>query len=62
MYVDSQIAYALPLAGGTLSGALTLPGDPTATLQAATKQYVDTRRNGVTEDRWHSIRHPDLDR
>jgi len=33
----------LPLAGGTLLGSLTLPSDPTSSLQAATKQYVDTR-------------------
>ena len=32
----------LPLSGGTLSGPLTLPGDPTAPLQATTKQYTDT--------------------
>ena len=32
----------LRLSGGTLSGALTLPGNPTTNLQAATKQYVDS--------------------
>jgi hypothetical protein len=31
----------LPLSGGTLSGPLTLVGDPIAALQPATKQYVD---------------------
>ena len=31
----------LPLAGGTLTGTLTLDADPTANLHAATKQYVD---------------------
>jgi hypothetical protein len=31
----------LPLSGGTLSGPLTLVSDPTAALQAATKEYVD---------------------
>lgn len=31
----------LPLAGGTLTGALTLAADPTAPLGAVTKQYVD---------------------
>jgi len=31
----------LPLSGGTLSGPLTLVGDPAAALQPATKQYVD---------------------
>lgn len=31
----------LPLAGGTMTGPVTLAGDPTAELQAATKKYVD---------------------
>jgi hypothetical protein len=30
-----------PLAGATMNGPLTLKDDPTAPLQAATKQYVD---------------------
>ena len=37
---------ALPFllrAGGTMTGAITLPGAPTAALEAATKAYVDTR-------------------
>lgn len=33
----------LPLTGGTLTGPLTLPGDPTGNLQATTKQYTDTK-------------------
>ncbi|MCU1312445.1 MAG: putative autotransporter protein, partial [Acidobacteriaceae bacterium] len=33
----------LPLKGGAVSGPITLPGDPSAGLQAATKQYVDSR-------------------
>lgn len=33
----------LPLAGGTVTGPIVLPGDPTLALQAATKSYVDTR-------------------
>lgn len=52
-YVDAQISGAglnpqyvalnyLALAGGTLTGPLTLAGAPTAALHAATKQYVDT--------------------
>lgn len=32
---------ALPKSGGTLTGNLTLKGDPTSNLHAATKQYVD---------------------
>lgn len=32
----------LELSGGTMTGVLTLNGDPSASLHAATKQYVDT--------------------
>lgn len=35
----------LPLAGGTVTGAITLPGNPTNNLHAATKQYVDSNTN-----------------
>lgn len=56
-YVDAQIAGAglnpsyvalnyLALAGGVMTGALTLPGAPTMPLHAATKQYVDTVAQG----------------
>ena len=38
---------ALPTAGGTMTGALTLSGNPSADLQAATKQYVDTAIAGI---------------
>ena len=38
----------LPLAGGTMTGMLTLKGNPTANLQAATKQYVDTTVSTAT--------------
>jgi hypothetical protein len=37
----------LPLAGGTLTGALTLSADPTNALHAATKQYVDNIAAGL---------------
>jgi hypothetical protein len=44
-YVDTSIAAItgnyLPLTGGAMSGALILPGDPTASSQAATKHYAD---------------------
>ena len=36
-------ANTLPLAGGALTGALTLAADPSTSLQAATKRYVDTQ-------------------
>jgi hypothetical protein len=38
---DSRISGALPKAGGTMTGALTLAGAPAADLQAASKKYVD---------------------
>ena len=38
---DLLMASYLPLSGGTMTGNLTLAGNPTASLQAATKQYVD---------------------
>ena len=41
------ITDALPLAGGTLTGALTLATDPSSALQAATKQYVDNAITGL---------------
>ena len=37
----------LPLAGGTLTGTLTLDAAPTADLQAATKKYVDDEVAGI---------------
>jgi hypothetical protein len=37
---------AVPIAGGTMTGFLTLSADPTALLHAATKQYVDSRPAG----------------
>lgn len=44
-YVDTSIAAItgnyLPLTGGTMTGALNLPSDPTASSQAATKHYAD---------------------
>ncbi len=44
-YVDTSIAAItgnyLPLTGGTMSGALILPSDPTGSSQAATKHYAD---------------------
>lgn len=40
--VQTQLGTKLPLAGGTLTGALQLAADPAAALQAATKQYVDS--------------------
>lgn len=42
---------ALPKAGGTMEGALTLAADPTENLQAATKQYVDN--NSSSKNAWY---------
>jgi len=38
--ISAPVGY-LPLSGGTMTGTLTLAGDPASALQAATKQYVD---------------------
>jgi len=37
----------LQLTGGNLSGPVTLPADPTSSMQAATKSYVDSHSGGV---------------
>ena len=50
-YVPSS--YYVELAGGTMTGALTLSGAPTSNLHAATKDYVDTQvaaTNELVED------------
>ena len=46
-YVDTAVANVgsgafVPLAGGSMTGPLTLPGDPTAPNQAADRHYVDS--------------------
>ena len=40
----------LPIAGGTMTGNLTLKGNPTADLMAATKKYVDDSVASATAD------------
>lgn len=40
--INTSIAAALPKAGGTMTGALTLSGAPSATGHATTKAYVDS--------------------
>lgn len=51
-YVDNAIntkaALYLPLTGGTITGPLVLPANPTTALQAAPKQYVDFISERVT--------------
>lgn len=45
-YPAASQQFALPRSGGTLTGALTLSGAPTAPLHAATKAYVDSLGGG----------------
>lgn len=42
--LPTSLSAYLPIAGGTLTGDLTLDGDPTTPLMAATKHYVDNLR------------------
>jgi len=45
--IQTQLTARLPLAGGTMTGALTLSGAPTTDLHAATKLYVDNVTAGI---------------
>lgn len=44
--LDTWSATVLPLSGGTMTGNLILNADPTVNLQAATKEYVDSKVSG----------------
>ena len=44
--LTSSVAGKLPLAGGTMTGAITLSGAPSSALHAASKDYVDTSVSG----------------
>jgi hypothetical protein len=46
LILQSQIGQYVPLTGATMTGPLILSADPTQNLQAATKNYVDTRPGG----------------
>ena len=53
-YVDQSVTNSgsgsyLSTAGGTLTGPLTLPGNPSAPLQASPKQYVDLGLSGKAD-------------
>ena len=48
--LNTSIAAKLPLAGGTMTGLLTLSGAPTANLHAATKAYVDSSIGTIVAD------------
>lgn len=45
--IDTAINARLPKAGGTMTGTLTLAADPSGSLDAATKQYVDNIAVGM---------------
>ena len=45
----NNIATKVPLAGGTMTGALTLSGNPTATNHASNKAYVDAQITAVPD-------------
>jgi hypothetical protein len=45
--LTTDLAAKLPLAGGTMTGAITLSGDPTSELHATTKRYVDGLAAGI---------------
>jgi hypothetical protein len=46
--VNATASAALPIAGGTMTGALVLSADPAEALEAATKQYVDNHASTPT--------------
>jgi hypothetical protein len=46
--LNTESEAKLPLAGGTMTGLLTLSGDPTGSLHAVTKQYVDNIAQGLS--------------
>jgi hypothetical protein len=46
-YVDTQDSTKLALAGGTMTGYITLHADPAQALHPATKQYVDSVAQGL---------------
>jgi len=48
--VTNSLAAKLPLAGGTMTGALTLSGAPTIGLHAVTKTYADAISSAVAAD------------
>jgi hypothetical protein len=49
--VTASLGAYLPLAGGTMTGAITLAADPAAPLQASTKQYVDAKPAAMNDNR-----------
>jgi microcystin-dependent protein len=54
-YIDSRDDTRVPLAGGTMTGFLTLSANPTANLHAATKAYVDTSITSAVDNSTSAI-------
>jgi hypothetical protein len=46
-WITVSVEGNLPLTGGTMTGKITLDGDPTSALHAVTKQYVDNVEAGI---------------
>jgi hypothetical protein len=46
-YLQGEINKKLDLTGGIMTGKITLNGDPTQALHAATKEYVDNTASGI---------------
>jgi len=46
-WITFSVEGNLPLTGGTMTGKITLDGDPTSALHAVTKQYVDNVEAGI---------------
>jgi hypothetical protein len=46
-YLQGEINEKLDLTGGTMTGKITLDGNPTQALHASTKEYVDNTASGV---------------
>ena len=53
--LQAELGSMLRLSGGTMTGVLTLNGDPVGELDAATKQYVDARVPVDIVDHTHAI-------
>lgn len=48
-YSTSASGQYVPIVGGTMTGLLTLSKDPTSNLEAATKQYVDSKVTSIAD-------------
>ena len=48
--IQSSLNSKLNISGGTMTGNLVLSGDPTSSLMAASKQYVDSMKTTIQDD------------